>query len=107
MKLAQNYYYIDQNELEVKHGELLGHQIDQHSRYGICIFKEIIEEEAQYHRIEDTLVFDTSEEALVRLEIIKPIIAKADGVAKELNEKLRLARINVIGEPPYKDLKEV
>jgi len=102
MKLGKKYYYVNQEALSVEVNVLLSHSIESHSKYGICVFK-VGEEE--YYKVEDVLVFDTKGQAEKRLGEVRNIIIKANAVGKELNEKLRLARENVIGKPEYAEIE--
>jgi hypothetical protein len=102
--LDKSYYYISQKELKVKKGIMTQYNIDK-SGYGLCyiyVGKDPKTLEANYDRVEETLIFENKKEAQVRLSVVKPIIEKANKKSEELHDIMTAARILVIGKPKYK-----
>lgn len=106
LEIGKEYYYIERLSQSVQTGRLSTLGADMNSGYlmGYFLTGKIVQGKKETNRVESVLIFDTQDEAIDKLNEMKPLEAEGKAVETEANKKIKEIREKVIGKPEFEDM---
>lgn len=103
MEIGSQVFYLKTKEKQIKEGMLIGQNISD-TGYLLATIQD--KESGQITSVEMAHVKTSMLDAEKHVDKVKPIMEEGDKIIKEATDKVDKLRIEVIGEPTFKQLAD-
>lgn len=103
LQVGQKVFYFDPKYKEVRESQIVGINI---GTTGYALVSMLGDDNKKFH-LEEAHVFGDKESATTHAIMVTPIILEAESTLDKAKEAVDSLRIQVIGEPAYKELADI